>query len=148
MECYYWDYWCNDGCVSLYTMMPSFPILSFVLFSVTALVAAVLVICTDNPIYSALFLIVVFLSTSILILLLDVEFLAIIFVLIYIGAIMVLVLFIIMMLDIQQVTTYVIKPYYFFVSGLVLILLVGEFYYFLSKDVPMFQRPVLSACVQ
>jgi NADH-quinone oxidoreductase subunit J len=97
-----------------------------------------MVILTSNPVYSALFLILVFFNSGLLILLLDLEFLALIFILIYIGAIMVLVLFIIMMLDIKQTTLYLNMSYYFFISGFFLIILASEFLYFISSDLTSF----------
>jgi NADH-quinone oxidoreductase subunit J len=111
----------------------------FFLFSSISLISTIMVILSDNPVYSALFLILVFFNSALLILLLDLEFLALIFVLIYIGAIMVLVLFILMMLDIKPINIYLNLSYYFFSSGLVLILLSVEFLYFLSLDLNHFQ---------
>ena len=108
--------------------------LFFYLFSSLAIISAFMVILSSNPVYSALFLISVFFNSSLLVLLLDLEFLAIIFIIIYIGAIMVLFLFIIMMLDIKHIVVYLNVYYYFFISGLVLILLVVEFLGFLSID--------------
>jgi NADH-quinone oxidoreductase subunit J len=99
-----------------------------------AVVSALMVVLSANPVYSALFLISVFFNSALLILLLDLEFLSIIFIIIYIGAIMVLFLFIIMMLDIKQTTIYLNVQYYFFMSGLVLIILSFEFLGFLSID--------------
>jgi NADH-quinone oxidoreductase subunit J len=102
-----------------------------------------MVILTSNPVYSALFLILVFFNSGLLILLLDLEFLALIFILIYIGAIMVLVLFVIMMLDIKQTTLYLNMSYYFFISGFFLIILASEFLYFISSDLTSFQTNVV-----
>nr|YP_010227887.1 NADH dehydrogenase subunit 6 [Polymyxa betae]CAG9644864.1 NADH dehydrogenase subunit 6 [Polymyxa betae] len=99
-----------------------------------------MVIISNNPVYSALFLILVFFNSGLLILLLDLEFLALIFILIYIGAIMVLVLFVIMMLDIKQTTLYINTFYYFFMSGFFLIILGSEFLYFISADLTFFQQ--------
>jgi NADH-quinone oxidoreductase subunit J len=126
--------------------MSSFILLScfFFLFSSIALLSAIMVILSSNPVYSALFLILVFFNSGLLILLLDLEFLALIFILIYIGAIMVLVLFVIMMLDIKQTSIYLNISYYFFISGFFLILLGGEFLYFLSLDLTYFQINTLS----
>jgi NADH-quinone oxidoreductase subunit J len=115
--------------------------LFFFFFSSAALFSALMVIINNNPVYSALFLILVFFNSSMLILLLDLEFLALIFILIYIGAIMVLVLFVIMMLDIKQTTLYLNLSYYFFISGIFLILLGGEFIYFICFDLISFQTP-------
>ena len=106
----------------------------FFLFSSIALVSALMVTINSNPVYSALFLILVFFNSALIVLLLDLEFLALIFVLIYIGAIMVLVLFIIMMLDIKQNVLYLNRSYYFFVSGLFLFILTSELLYFVSLD--------------
>lgn len=113
--------------------------LFFFFFSSTALFSALMVIINNNPVYSALFLILVFFNSGMLILLLDLEFLALIFILIYIGAIMVLVLFVIMMLDIKQTTLYLNLSYYFFISGIFLIILGGEFLYFICFDLTSFQ---------
>jgi len=60
-----------------------------------------LVISTRNPIHSILSLIVVFFLSAVLLVLLEVEFLALSFIIVYVGAIAVLFLFIIMMLDIK-----------------------------------------------
>jgi NADH-quinone oxidoreductase subunit J len=108
--------------------------LFFYLFSVLAIISSFMVILSSNPVYSALFLVSVFFNSSLLILLLDLEFLSIIFIIIYIGAIMVLFLFIIMMLDIKHITVYLNVYYYFFISGLALVILTAEFLGFLSID--------------
>ena len=62
------------------------------------------VITARNPVYSALFLILAFVTSAVLWLLLEAEFLAIALVLVYVGAVMVLFLFVIMMLDINPAT--------------------------------------------
>jgi NADH-quinone oxidoreductase subunit J len=76
----------------------------FYLVSAVLLGAAVGVITSRNPVYSALFLIVAFVSSAVLWLLLEAEFLAIVLVLVYVGAVMVLFLFVVMMLDINPAT--------------------------------------------
>jgi NADH-quinone oxidoreductase subunit J len=63
--------------------------------------AAIRVITARNPVHSALFLVLAFVSCSGLWLLLEAEFLAITLVLVYVGAVMVLFLFVVMMLDIN-----------------------------------------------
>lgn len=60
-----------------------------------------LIILSKNPIHSILFLVLVFVSTTILLIYLGVEFIAMLFLIIYIGAIIVLFLFVIMMLNIK-----------------------------------------------
>src|SRR5210317_1333439 len=63
--------------------------------------AAVAVITVRNPVYAALNLVLAFFSAAAIWMLLEVEFLAIILILVYVGAVMVLFLFVVMMLDIN-----------------------------------------------
>jgi NADH-quinone oxidoreductase subunit J len=68
----------------------------------TLLVAAALgVIIARNPVHAALFLVLSFVTSAAIWLLLEAEFLAIVLVLVYVGAVMVLFLFVVMMLDIK-----------------------------------------------
>lgn len=71
----------------------------FYIFSVVLLLAALCVITVRNTVHAALFLILTFFSAACIWMLMEAEFLAIILVLIYVGALMVLFLFIVMMLD-------------------------------------------------
>ena len=73
----------------------------FYLFAVVLLFAAFRVITARNPVYAALYLVLAFFQASALWLLLKAEFLAITLVLVYVGAVMVLCLFVVMMLDIN-----------------------------------------------
>jgi NADH-quinone oxidoreductase subunit J len=73
----------------------------FYAFSGLVLFAAVMVITVKNPVHAALCLVLAFFSSSGLWLLLEAEFLAITLVLVYVGAVMVLFLFVVMMLDIN-----------------------------------------------
>jgi NADH-quinone oxidoreductase subunit J len=73
----------------------------FVAISAVLTGAAVGVISSRNPVYSALFLVLCFVSSAVLWLLVEAEFLAIVLVLVYVGAVMVLFLFVVMMLDIN-----------------------------------------------
>jgi NADH-quinone oxidoreductase subunit J len=78
--------------------------LTLAIFTVLAgvLVGAALgVITSRNPVYSALFLVLAFVTSAVLWLLLEAEFLAIVLVLVYVGAVMVLFLFVVMMLDVN-----------------------------------------------
>jgi NADH-quinone oxidoreductase subunit J len=79
--------------------------LLFWLLAVIALVAAASMIIQRNPVHSALFLIITLLSLAGLFLLLSAHFLAVIQIIVYAGAIMVLFLFVIMLLDIRRVET-------------------------------------------
>jgi len=79
----------------------SFEQIVFYLFSAILVFAAGAVITVRNPIHAALFLVLAFFTSSALWLLLEAEFLAITLVLVYVGAVMVLFLFVVMMLDIN-----------------------------------------------
>ncbi len=73
----------------------------FYLFSAILLFAGFRVITAKNPVHAAMFLILSFFTSAALWLLLEAEFLAITLILVYVGAVMVLFLFVIMMLDIN-----------------------------------------------
>lgn len=73
----------------------------FYAFSAILLFAATRVITDRNPVHAALFLVLSFFSAAAIWLLLKAEFLAIVLVLVYVGAVMVLFLFVVMMLDIS-----------------------------------------------
>ncbi len=73
----------------------------FYLFSAVAVAAAVMVIVSRNPVHSVLFLILAFFNSAGLFVLLGAEFLAMILVVVYVGAVAVLFLFVVMMLDID-----------------------------------------------
>jgi NADH-quinone oxidoreductase subunit J len=73
----------------------------FYLFSLVLLIAAFRVITARNPVYAALFLVLTFFQAAGIWILLKAEFLAISLVLVYVGAVMVLFLFVVMMLDID-----------------------------------------------
>ena len=75
--------------------------LLFYFFSAILIFAALRVIIARNPVHSALFLVLAFFTAAALWLLLRAEFLAIVLVLVYVGAVMVLFLFVVMMLDIN-----------------------------------------------
>jgi len=73
----------------------------FYVFSAVTLLAAFRVITAKNPVHAVLFLVLTFFQTSMIWMLLKAEFLAISLVLVYVGAVMVLFLFVVMMLDIK-----------------------------------------------
>lgn len=75
--------------------------LVFYLFAAILLTSAILVITLKNPVHAALFLVLTFFTCSAVWVLLEAEFLAITLVLVYVGAVMVLFLFVVMMLDIN-----------------------------------------------
>ncbi|PTR16689.1 NADH dehydrogenase subunit J [Nitrosospira sp. Nsp2] len=79
----------------------SFQDIIFYFFSTVLVLAALGVITARNPVHAALLLVLAFFTSSGLWLLLEAEFLAITLVLVYVGAVMVLFLFVVMMLDIN-----------------------------------------------
>ena len=79
----------------------TFELIIFFLFSTVTVLSAVAVVTMRNAVYSALFLILAFFSSAATWVLLEAEFLGVVLVLVYVGAVMVLFLFVIMMLDIQ-----------------------------------------------
>ena len=75
--------------------------LAFYIFAFVAIAAGVMVISSRNPVHSVLFLILAFFNAAALFVLLGAEFLAMILVVVYVGAVAVLFLFVVMMLDIN-----------------------------------------------
>jgi NADH-quinone oxidoreductase subunit J len=75
----------------------------FYLFSFAAIASSMLVITARNPVHSVLFLILCFFNAAGLFVLLGAEFLAMILVVVYVGAVAVLFLFVVMMLDVDFV---------------------------------------------
>jgi len=73
----------------------------FYLFGAILVGAALAMIVSRNPVHSALFLVLCFVTSAAIWLLIEAEFLAIVLVLVYVGAVMVLFLFVVMMLDIN-----------------------------------------------
>jgi len=78
-----------------------FPTILFFVFAAVLLCAALAMILVKNPVHSALLLVLCFFTSAAIWLLLEAEFLSIVLVLVYVGAVMVLFLFVVMMLDIN-----------------------------------------------
>jgi NADH-quinone oxidoreductase subunit J len=75
----------------------------FYLFAAILVLAALGVITSRNPVYSALALVLCFVTSAAIWLLVEAEFLAVVLVLVYVGAVMVLFLFVVMMIDVDYV---------------------------------------------
>lgn len=73
----------------------------FYAYAIVMVLAATMVITVRNPVYAVLFLILTFFSAAAIWMLLEAEFLSIVLVVVYVGAVMVLFLFVVMMLDIN-----------------------------------------------
>jgi len=103
-----------------------------IIFSVLAAVlvgAALGVITVRNPVHAALFLVLAFVTSAGLWLLLEAEFLGIVLVLVYVGAVMVLFLFVVMMLDINTATMRQGFIRYAPIGALVALVMAGEIGY-------------------
>jgi len=77
--------------------------IAFYLLATVAVAAAFMVIASKNPVHSVMFLILTFFSAAGLFLLMGAEFLALLLVMVYVGAVAVLFLFVVMMLDVDFV---------------------------------------------
>lgn len=104
----------------------NFEQLMFYIFAGTLVFAATLVVTVRNPVKAALALVLAFFNAACLWLLLEAEFLAITLVLVYVGAVMVLFLFVVMMLDINLVKLREGFGDYLPIGGLVAVLMVIE----------------------
>lgn len=100
--------------------------LAFYLFATITLAAAVMVISARNPVHSVLFLILAFFNAAGLFVLMGAEFLAMILVVVYVGAVAVLFLFVVMMLDINFVALREGFLQYLPVGGLIGLILLVE----------------------
>lgn len=93
-------------------------------FSIISIISAYMIILSVNSVYSILYMLLVFLSSSSILFLLECEFIALMFLIVYIGAIAILFLFIVMMLDLKFATikTSIFKYVPFaFIVGIVLL---------------------------
>jgi len=77
------------------------PLFFFYVFGIIAIASAFMVISSRNPVHSVLFLILTFVNASGLFMLAGAEFLALILIVVYVGAVAVLFLFVVMMLDVD-----------------------------------------------
>lgn len=108
-------------------LLPSIPQLLFVLFGAMALGCAVAMVAHRNPLYSAISLVGVFVSLACLYLTLQAPFIAAIQVIVYAGAIMVLVVFVIMLLNVEEEVRRPVRLHYLIPVGVLLAaVLVGE----------------------
>ena len=106
----------------------------FYLFGAITLLSAIMVISSRNPVHSVLFLILAFCGSSGLLILLEAEFMAMIFIVVYVGAIAVLFLFVVMMLNIK-ISEVIDEIYqYLPVGGLIGIIFLLEVFIIVDND--------------
>lgn len=97
----------------------------FYIFALTAILSGMMVIAARNPVHGVLFLVMSFVATSGIWVILHAEFLALILVLVYVGAVMTLFLFVVMMLSIRLETIQASFVRYLPISLLIMTLLIG-----------------------
>jgi len=105
----------------------------FLIFASVLLLSALRVITARNPVHAVLFLVLAFFSAACLWILLQAEFLAIALVLVYVGAVMVLFLFVVMMLDVNIDRLRQGMWKHLWVGGLVAVLIVLQMWLVLSQ---------------
>lgn len=108
--------------------------LLFHLFSILALTSGLMVIQARNPVHSVLFLILVFFNAAGILLLLGLDFFAMIFLVVYIGAIAVLFLFVVMMLNIKLAEINENKLRYLPIGGLLAVVFLFEIFLIIDND--------------
>lgn len=115
----------------------------FYFFSTLSVFSGAMVVGSSNPVRSALFLVLAFFSTAVLWILLHAEFLALVLVLVYVGAVMTLFLFVVMMLSVQRITLREGLVRYWFVGVILVLLTVGIIYSTITPDrFALIQLPV------
>lgn len=105
----------------------------FMAFSVGAILTAFLVISKNNPVHSVFFLVLTFGNTSALLLLLGVEFLAIIFWIVYVGAIAILFIFVIKLINIKVVELLDNSSRYLPIGFIIGLILLFEIYIYINS---------------
>lgn len=119
----------------------------FYIFSSLAIICGIMVISSRNPVFSVLFLVLVFCNAAGLLLLLETDFLAMLFLIVYVGAIAVLFLFVIMMLNVRITTLKESVLRYLPIGGLILFIFFFEVISVINGDlVPFFSSKL--ACFE
>ena len=112
----------------------------FSIFSSIALVSGIMVIRAKNPVHSVLFLILVFCNSSALLVLLGLDFFAMILLVVYVGAIAVLFLFVVMMLNIKIAEIHENALRYLPVGGIIGLIFLLEIFLIVDNDyIPLFE---------
>jgi len=108
----------------------------FLSLALLIFLSGLLVIFSKNPVQSVLFLVVVFCLSAQLLVMLEVDFLAMVLIIVYVGAIAVLFLFIVMMLNIRIVELSEILNRYFPLATLVGLIIFAEIVFSLFSSIP------------
>nr|YP_009310459.1 NADH dehydrogenase subunit 6 [Pyramimonas parkeae]YP_009310496.1 NADH dehydrogenase subunit 6 [Pyramimonas parkeae]AOT98941.1 NADH dehydrogenase subunit 6 [Pyramimonas parkeae]AOT98942.1 NADH dehydrogenase subunit 6 [Pyramimonas parkeae] len=120
----------------------------FFLFSSLAILSGFMVIRAKNPVHSVLFLIFVFCNVAGLLILLGLDFFAMVFLVVYVGAIAVLFLFVVMMLNIKLIEINENLLRYLPIGGLIGIIFLLEIFLILDSDLIPFSSQFSSFYIQ
>ena len=101
--------------------------ITFYAFAVTVVLAGLLVVVSRNPVHSVLWLILAFLSSAGMFVLLGAEFVAMLLIIVYVGAVAVLFLFVVMMLDVDFAELKAEMAKYVPLAGLIGVILMMQF---------------------
>lgn len=116
----------------------TFELILFYCFASLAIVSSFMVIGSKNPVFSVLFLVLVFFNVTGLLLLLGAEFLAIMFLIVYVGAIAVLFLFVIIILNVKFIELQKSLIQYIYLGGFVGFIFLIEIFLVLDSDLLFF----------
>nr|YP_008816074.1 NADH dehydrogenase subunit 6 [Entransia fimbriata]AGZ90296.1 NADH dehydrogenase subunit 6 [Entransia fimbriata] len=119
---------------------------NFCIFSSLAIISGLMVISAKNPVHSVFFLILVFSNVSGLLVLLGVDFFAMIFLVVYVGAIAVLFLFVVMMLNIKVAEIHENIIRYLPVGGLVGLIFLLEVFLIIGSLAPSAESEITWVC--
>lgn len=108
---------------------------AFYMFAIITIAAGLMVISSRNPVHSVLFLILAFFNAAGLFVLMGAEFLAMILVVVYVGAVMVLFLFVVMMLDVNFAELKQGFLQYLPVAGLIAVILLIQLVFVISTRI-------------
>lgn len=115
----------------------------FYFFESFMIISAIMVISSTNAVYSIFFLILVFCNATFLLLLLNAEFLALTIILVYIGAVAVLFLFVVMMLDIKKIDKKEKNMFFFLPINIIIgFIMLISIYLILFKDLTFSLSPI------
>ena len=114
--------------------MTYFPLFFFFIASLI-IISSFLVITVKNPVHSVLFLVLVFLEVVFLLLTLEIEFLSLIFIVIYVGAIAILFLFVVMMLDLKVLRLPTNYLRYFSIGGIIGLFFLFILIFFIKESI-------------
>nr|YP_010338837.1 NADH dehydrogenase subunit 6 [Madagascaria erythrocladioides]UNJ18787.1 NADH dehydrogenase subunit 6 [Madagascaria erythrocladioides] len=109
--------------------------LLFYCFSFLSLICAIMVILSSNAVHSVLFLILVFCNISGLLFLIGAEFIALMFIIVYVGAIAVLFLFVVMMLNVRVVSQINTHNSMFIIAASITFLLLLQLLLIIKRDI-------------